>query len=156
MPATERTLRRYTQYPNARVTADSEVRQDTAGFGPKRAGPARGVPGRETKYKGPRIRDRYRDVILSMARTEGSDSHSHVIPENVTQTQCIGYARRYIIEGDTPHYRYDRYQKTLKTCVRNVPFDQSIPTAMHLDLGAGPGLFTWAFWDLMHDEMTEV
>ena len=43
----------------------------------------------------------------------------------------------------------------LKTCVQNVPFDWSMPTAMHLDLGAGPGLFTWALWDLIHDEIAE-
>ena len=41
----------------------------------------------------------------------------------------------------------------LETCVQNVPFDKSVPTVLHVDLGAGPGLFTWAFWDLMQDEM---
>ena len=155
MSATERTPQRYTRYPNAHVTTASEVREDPTGLGPKRAGPARGVTGRGPKFEGPRIRDRYSDVIDSMARKEGSDSHSHVIPENVTQTQCIGYAQRYIVEGEIPHYRFDRYQETLKTCLQNVPFDPSIPTAMHLDLGAGPGLFTWAFWDLIDDEMAE-
>ncbi|MDE0062893.1 MAG: class I SAM-dependent methyltransferase [Gammaproteobacteria bacterium] len=89
-----------------------------------------------------------------MARKEGSDSHSHVIPQNVTRTQCIGYTQRFIVGRETPHYRYDRYQNALKTCVQNVPFDQDMSTAMHLDLGAGPGLFSWALWDLMHDETT--
>ena len=154
MPAIERTPQRYTRYPSARVTTASEVRQDRSGFGPKRAGPTGGATARGTSFEDPRIRDRYRDIILSFAGKEGSDKQDHVISENVTQTQCIGYAQRYIVGGET-HYRYDRYRERLKTCVQNVPFDQSVPTVMHLDLGAGPGLFTWAFWDLMHDEMGE-
>ena len=153
----QRTRKRYASNASVRVTTVPELRQDRAGLGPKRADATRGGTGRGTEFGGPAIKDRYKVVIDSVAREEGSDDAGHVIPANVTLAQCIGYSQRFLVgnEQDRPHYRYDRYLETLKTGMQDVPFDQSVRTAMHLDLGAGPGLFTWVFWDCVHSEMTE-
>lgn len=96
-------------------------------------------------------------VIENLAKEEGSDDPGYVIPPDVTLGQCIGYAQRFVVGSprDRPHYRYDRYLETLDRCMQDVPFDQSVRTAMHLDLGAGPGLFTWVFWDFMHSVTSE-
>ena len=91
------------------------------------------------------------NVIESIASEEGSGDVSHVVPRDATLSQCIGYARDYVVrkQQEQPHYRYEKYLTTLRKCMQILPFDHGTPTAMHLDLGAGPGLFTWVFWDYL-------
>ena len=71
----------------------------------------------------------------------------HQFPKNASLAKCIGYARRFVIESPSggPHYRYDRYMRRLKATLRQYPV--SAGRVVHVDIGCGPGLFTWVVRD---------
>ena len=149
----QRKPKRYTRNVGARATPSLEARQDVSGLGPKRAKRTSGRAGR----RGPEIRGRYGAAIDEIAKKEGTSELGFVVPRGATLAQCIGYARDYVVRigQERPHYRYEKYRTTLRKCMQELPFDQTTPTVTHLDLGAGPGLFTWVFWDHVHSETAE-
>lgn len=93
------------------------------------------------------IRDRYTDAIGAMEAKHRTMGVGHQFPKNTSLAQCIGYARRFVIESPSgdPHYRYDRYMCGLKATLRQYPV--SAGTVVHVDIGCGPGLFTWVVRD---------
>lgn len=94
------------------------------------------------------IRDRYVSVIGRMASRFGRESGDHVIPRDATLPRCIDYAARYLYEGDTDeHYRYKRYMRALEDLLRNYGDHRKTSTIVHVDVGCGPGLFSWVVHD---------
>ena len=94
------------------------------------------------------IRGKYVAVIDAIAEEHGSDDCHYVVPKNATLDQCIGYAQRYYIEGDEEHHRYNRCRNLLKTAMSHiVPNTGSRQTLLHMDIGAGPGLYSWVLRD---------
>ena len=71
------------------------------------------------------------------------------ISEDVPLGQAIGYTYKHISdvgnwsEDSQPHYRYNRYEQALRKFYCN----SANKRIMHLDLGCGPGLFSWVVRD---------
>lgn len=148
----QRTPKRYPHNPGTRAKPAPEVRQDRPALGPQRVEPAR--VGRDKGPGGQEVKSRYVSVIESIASAEGTTELGYVVPPDATLSECIGYAREYVVrrQQEQPHYRYEKYLTAVRRCMQEFPFDRDTPTAMQLDLGAGPGLFTWVFWDWAQSE----
>ena len=94
------------------------------------------------------IRDHYVNAIYRMASRFGRESGDHVIPRNATLPRCIDYAVSYFHEGDTQeHYRYDRYVLALEDLLQYYGDHRKTPAVVHVDIGCGPGLFSWVVHD---------
>ncbi len=94
------------------------------------------------------IKSKYVAVIDAIAEEHGSDDCHYVVPKDATFAQCIGYAQRYYIEGDEEHHRYNRCRNLLKTAMSHIlPNTGSRQTLLHMDIGAGPGLYSWVLRD---------
>ena len=94
------------------------------------------------------IRDRYVGVIDRMASRFGRESGDHVIPRDATLARCIDYSARYLYERDTvEHYRYKRYMQALEDLLRDYGDHRKTSTIAHVDVGCGPGLFSWVVHD---------
>ena len=103
------------------------------------------------------IRDRYVSVIDRMASRFGRESGDHVILRDATLSRCIDYAARYLYEGDTiEHYRYKRYMRALEDLVRDYGGRRKTSTIVHVDVGCGPGLFSWVVHDYFRDREPEI
>lgn len=97
-----------------------------------------------------RVREQYVDVLEAMARRFGRIEGNHVIPVNASFRRCIDYACRYLHEGDSVrHYRFNRYRAALARLldVFNGHLDCNADVTIHIDVGCGPGLFSWAAHD---------
>ena len=97
------------------------------------------------------IRGKYREIIRSLAIEHRVVSFDYEVPEDATLSQCIGYANQYVVglAGSRPHYRYDRYMRVLESMFQQHPVRRG--TIVHVDIGCGPGLFTWVVRDHLRD-----
>lgn len=94
------------------------------------------------------IKGKYVAVIDAIAKEYGSNYCHFVVPKDATLAQCIGYAQTYYVEGDEEHHRYTRCRNLLKTAMSHVlPNTSSRQTLLHIDVGAGPGLYSWVLRD---------
>ncbi len=94
------------------------------------------------------IRGKYIAVINAIEEEHGSNNCDYVVPKNATLAECIGYARKYYVEGQEKHHRYNRCWSLLETAMDSIPLDTSSKkTLLHIDVGAGPGLYTWVLRD---------
>ena len=94
------------------------------------------------------IRGKYVAVINAIAEEHDSNDCHYVVPKNATLAQCIHYAQEYYVKGDEKHHRYDRCRRLLKTALNSLsPNTSSEQTLLHLDIGAGPGLYSWVLRD---------
>ena len=102
-----------------------------------------------------RIREKYRKVIrdlLEEYRSRVVENPGYKIDSRSSFGTCLGYTKKYIYTGRA-HYRYDAYHKSvaqLTSCFRPRGSDKRI---IHLDIGSGPGLFSWVVYDYFtHDQ----
>ena len=97
------------------------------------------------------IRERYIEAIRALAKVYGAVPSGYEIPQDATLAQCIGYAQLFIVgrARDEPHYRYNRYMRALEWALRQDPAKGG--TVIHVDIGCGPGLFTWVVRDYFRD-----
>ena len=86
-----------------------------------------------------RIRDKHGSVLFS----------SYIIPTDVSLQGAIGYTNKYIVESGEEHYRYDYYRYILNTALNFFGIHRSKYKIFHLDLGCGPGLFSWVVQDYL-------
>ena len=97
------------------------------------------------------IRDEYIAVIARLSRRFGRTYGHYQVPEHASLPRCLGYASRYVSGHTTKHYRYDRYKGALRYALRlNGDFCRN-GTAVHVDIGCGPGLFSWVVHDHFDD-----
>lgn len=107
------------------------------------------------------IREKYIDVVENIAerqrtivRRSGLD---HVISADATRRECIQYTLRHVVHETRSHYRYNRYRDALRQALRmnasRTPCDGPL---RHVDLGCGPGLFTWVVRDVFRGVRSEV
>ena len=94
------------------------------------------------------IRKHYINSFNQISNKFGELPCSHIIPENVSLREAIGYTREFIVESDVKHFRYDYYRKKIDNALSRFGIDQAKKT-IHLDLGCGPGLFSWVVQDYM-------
>ena len=74
------------------------------------------------------------------------------IPTDISFEDAMRYTFRFIAPDTSskkPNYRYDRYTKYLTSTLHRFHhhFNRENKRIMHLDLGCGPGLFSWVVWD---------
>ena len=69
-----------------------------------------------------------------------------MIRNDATMLECKKYAMYYMVGRKTSyaHYRYDRYYCFVEEVMKYYDAGTSV---FHLDLGCGPGLFTWVIRD---------
>ena len=93
------------------------------------------------------IRDKYRKIIQDLATEHKATDSSHIISQNATRIQCIGYADHHVVAAqyERPHYRYDRYRRALASEIHPHPVRGG--TVIHVDIGCGPRLFSWVVRD---------
>ena len=100
------------------------------------------------------IRDEYIAAIAQLVRRFGCAGSDYRIQERADIQQCLGYAASYVAGNTTEHYRYDRYRNKL---IHSLDSNEDIGgagTLIHVDIGCGPGLFSWVVYD--HFSGTEV
>lgn len=93
------------------------------------------------------IRDRYVKIINDIPRIQPRLSWPtyHICPD-ATFAECLKYTRDFVVgkKDARLHYRYDIYRKAL----RDTPIDfKAGKSLVHVDVGCGPGLFTWVVRD---------
>ena len=95
------------------------------------------------------IKDHYIESFNQIRRKHGYTSSGYEIPVDISLEGAVGYTRQYIIETGKEHYRYDYYTKCLASTLdeRGLNFNPANNRIMHLDLGCGPGLFSWVVRD---------
>ena len=79
----------------------------------------------------------------------GEKSSTAQIGPNDSLKKAIGYTRAFVVEQSTPHFRYDYYRDTLSRALRPPRFDPGGSPVVHLDIGCGPGVFSWVMRDHM-------
>lgn len=98
------------------------------------------------------IHSRYIDVIraINSKHLIPGGSARHTIPSDAGLSDCMAYTEKYVI-GDENHYRFTHYTKALNWCMKTRRFDpEEHKPICHVDIGCGPGLFTWAVNDYLH------
>ena len=78
------------------------------------------------------------------------------IPTDISFEDAMRYTFRFIAPDKSskkPNYRYDRYTECLASTLHRFHyyFNRENKRIMHLDLGCGPGLFSWVVWDYAID-----
>ena len=106
------------------------------------------------------IREKYVDVVENIAwrervivRPSGRD---YLISADATRRQCIRYTLRHVV-NDRTHYRYHKYREALRRALRmNALRTGHGGLVRHVDLGCGPGLFTWVVRDEFRGKRSDV
>lgn len=94
------------------------------------------------------IREHYIDSFNHIKNKYGEDVSSYVIPSDASLQKAIGYTGQFIVNSSEEHYRYNYYQKYLDSALRMLDFNlTNNRRIIHLDLGCGPGLFSWVVQD---------
>ena len=109
------------------------------------------------------IKDHYSDAIHQIM-CECNISHPRTAPSySVSPSACftevVQYTDWYIVQDEyakiaypnnRPHYRYNLYVNFLRSILTNISDILNWRIA-HIDIGCGPGLFSWAFLDCMRE-----
>jgi len=103
------------------------------------------------------IRDRYIGVVQNIFHEISPHQLPGVgfaIPRDASLESCIQYTLKFILKEHDhdrySHYRYDRYQRVLKSSlIQLAPSERKF---VHVDIGCGPGLFTWVVHDLLIEQ----
>lgn len=95
------------------------------------------------------LRDRYVRICDRFVEDIGSDIVDYEIPMDATLKQCVFYCRKHIV-NERNHYRFERYTQMVDHYF-NEHLDWSggerRPLIVHVDLGTGPGIFSWVVYD---------
>ena len=101
------------------------------------------------------IREKYVGVVESIAIRANilSSASNYRISAGASRSECIRYALRHVVRHSKPHYRYDRYRVALSLALHMITSrtDYRGPQ-LHIDVGCGPGLFTWVVRDWLRHE----
>ena len=95
------------------------------------------------------IRDNYIPAFNSIAQCHGERYSNAQIGSQDSLRETIGYTREYVVEHTTPHFRYEYYHDALSGALTRLPFDLADRPLVHLDIGCGPGVFSWVMYDYM-------
>ena len=95
------------------------------------------------------IRDNYVSTLNAIAQDCGEETSTAQIGPRDSLQKTIGYTREFVVEHTTPHFRFQYYHRALSFAFRQLRFDPADRRVVHLDIGCGPGVFSW----VMHDHM---
>ena len=100
------------------------------------------------------IRDHYAPTLDAIAQRYGeAPPVFHIAPDTPLPT-LVGYTRRHVVDGDEPHFRYGYYHAALSSALRRLQFAPGDRRVVHLDIGCGPGVFSWVMYDYMTSQGT--
>lgn len=94
------------------------------------------------------IRKNYIEAFNKIRKRFGWKPHDHEIPGNISLKEAIGYTGEFIVESGEEHFRYDYYRKKINNTPTMFGIGR-VKKIVHLDLGCGPGLFSWVVRDYM-------
>ena len=95
------------------------------------------------------IRDQYIPAFEAIKGKYVGVYPGYKIGPNASLEEVIGYTEQHVIEHTTPHFRYDYYKDVLGEAMRNLHFDTTNRSIFCVDMGCGPGLFSWVVQDYM-------
>ena len=95
------------------------------------------------------IREHYIESFNRISSEFGGEPCSHIIPRTVSLKQAIGYTSEFIVKPGEEYFRYDYYKKKFRDAITRLGFIPAENKINHLDLGCGPGLFSWVVQDFM-------
>ena len=95
------------------------------------------------------IIDSYISAFNAISARHDEEPSDYEIGPNASLGKVIRYTRNYIVESDERHYRYKYYYEALSKGLKRLRFDPGDRCIVHLDLGCGPGLFSWVVHDFM-------
>ena len=105
------------------------------------------------------IRGRYAEIINAISKNYEPvyTTPEYRIHPDATFAQCLEYTQKYVVGGedDTPHHRYDAYRDALREVFVGLRRSERRPL-VHVDVGCGPGLFTWVVWDYFRDTYSKI
>ena len=117
------------------------------------------------------IRAKYVRIVKEIAECAGisglppSNTPCKISPK-ATRQVCIQYTRKFVVgmpgrdnphEWHKPHYRYDRYHDALSLALDMIASRTEYRgPQLHIDMGCGPGLFTWVVRDIFRHEQIVV
>ena len=107
------------------------------------------------------IRSRYLAVCDELISDFEALPSTHVVLKNASFQDCLGYLQRFTVDK-RDHYRFDRYAALLNPWYHENAFPAELAEQywdsgrnrlrlLHIDLGSGPGLFTWVVRDYLDD-----
>ena len=100
------------------------------------------------------IRDNYVSVFDAIAQHCGIEPSTAQIGPHDSLQKTIGYTRQFVVEQTTPHFRYRYYHDALSDALTKLGFDPANRRIVHLDIGCGPGVFSWVIYDHMASQAT--
>lgn len=101
------------------------------------------------------IRDSYVRTFNAIAQHYGEkpSTTAQIGPEDSLQT-IIGYTRKYVVDHTEPHFRYKYYHGALSLAFTRLGFAPTDRRVVHLDVGCGPGVFSWVMYDYVAAQKT--
>ena len=93
------------------------------------------------------IRDSYIPTFNAIARRHHEEPSTAQIGPGDSLRKTIGYTRQHVIEHDQQHFRYEYYHGALSLALTRLGFDPAHRRVVHLDIGCGPGVFSWVMYD---------
>ena len=95
------------------------------------------------------IRDSYVSTFNVIAQHCGEEPSNAQIRPGDSLKKTIGYTREYVVQHSKPHFRYEYYHGALSLALAGLDFDPANRRVVHLDIGCGPGVFSWVIYDHM-------
>ena len=98
------------------------------------------------------IRNHYREAFKEIVRQhgEGEEDAPYKINADCYLPRAIGYTQKYVI-GDK-YRRYERCARVLVQALAQLDFRSADKPIVHLDLGCGPGVFSWVVRDYLVEQ----
>ena len=99
-------------------------------------------------------------MIRAKRRATVADSPLYIIRPDDSLEKCIAYTREYVVQkqgqhaNSKKHFRYDYYRNALCHAIHHLGFDPTDRRVVHLDIGCGPGVFSWVMYDYMAAQNT--
>ena len=100
------------------------------------------------------IRDNYESAFDAIAQHCGQEPSPAQIGPHDSLQKMIGYTRQFVVEQTTPHFRYQYYHDALSLAITRLRFGPANRRVVHLDIGCGPGVFSWVIYDHMASQVT--
>ena len=100
------------------------------------------------------IRDNYESAFDAIAQHCGQEPSPAQIGPHDSLQKMIGYTRQFVVEQTTRHFRYQYYHDTLSLALTRLRFGPANRRVVHLDIGCGPGVFSWVIYDHMASQVT--
>ena len=100
------------------------------------------------------IRDNYVSTFNAIAQRCGEEPSTAQIGPDDSLRKIIGYTRQYVVKHTEPHFRYKYYHGALSRAFTQLRFDPADLRVVHLDVGCGPGVFSWVMYDHIASQET--